>query len=129
MSTARTFRNSPTEAIARWGQAAGTSDDFTMLTSEYSHGYPPSFKSAINHVFPEFHRNPAAFVGYGNIGVARSIEHLRLVWVELTIAPLRHAVHLLRDLTRPEMSDEVFSPETFESLDAELDVPINDQDR
>jgi NAD(P)H-dependent FMN reductase len=33
-------------------------------------------------------------VGYGSVGAARSIEHLRLICVELQMAPTRTGVHI-----------------------------------
>jgi NAD(P)H-dependent FMN reductase len=36
-----------------------------------------------------------AFVGYGGVGGARAIEQLRLNAVELQMAPIRTAVHIL----------------------------------
>src|SRR5262249_7391220 len=37
-------------------------------------------------------KKPAAFVGYGSVGAARAIEQLRLIAVELQIAPIRTGV-------------------------------------
>ena len=39
-------------------------------------------------------RKPAAFVGYGSVGGARSVEHLRLKTVELQMVSVRNAVHI-----------------------------------
>ncbi|HEY5193634.1 MAG TPA: NAD(P)H-dependent oxidoreductase [Solirubrobacteraceae bacterium] len=52
-------------------------------------------KNALDQIFPELNRKPVTFVGYGNPGGARAIEQLRLVTVELEMAPLRHAGHIL----------------------------------
>lgn len=48
---------------------------------------------------PSGNRKPAIFVSYGNVEGARGIEQLRLVLVELRMAPLASAVHL-RDVDR-----------------------------
>lgn len=39
---------------------------------------------------------PAGFtaIGYGGVGAARAIEHLRLIGIELDMAPTHNAVHL-----------------------------------
>ena len=50
--------------------------------------------------FVEWRRKPISFVGRGQVGAARAIEQLRLVAVEFEMAPLRHAVHILPDVTR-----------------------------
>ena len=48
----------------------------------------------LDYLFPQLSRKPAAFVGYGSVGGGRSVEHLRLILVELQVAPLRKAVHI-----------------------------------
>jgi NAD(P)H-dependent FMN reductase len=37
---------------------------------------------------------PAAFIGYGGVGGARAVEQLRLITVELQMAPTRSGVHI-----------------------------------
>jgi NAD(P)H-dependent FMN reductase len=84
-------------------------------------------KNALDQVFPELNRKPVAFVGYGNSGGARAIEQLRLVSVELEMAPLRHAVHILPAVMVPAMKAEgPFDPELFASLDDRLDTAVTD---
>ena len=55
----------------------------------------------MDSTFVEWHRKPIAFVGWGNVGGARAIEQLREVAVELEMAPLRQAVHILPDVLIP----------------------------
>lgn len=119
-------RDYPDEQVARWGRTVDRADGYLMITSEYNHGYPASLKNAIDHVFPELHRKPVAFASYGNVGGARAIEQLRLVTVELEMAPLRHAIHILPDLMRPAMAAEHPDPELFASLDDRLDLVATD---
>jgi NAD(P)H-dependent FMN reductase len=113
---AYSLRDYPDDAIARWGAKVDQADGFVFITSEYNHGYPASLKNAIDHLFPEWHRKPVAFVGYGNVGGARAIEQLREVVVELEMAPLRHAVHILPDVMRPAMQTEGYDSSLFEPL-------------
>ena len=126
VSPARSGRDYPTEAIAQLGAEIDWADGFIIVSSEYNHGYPAVLKNALDSVFVEFNRKPVAFVSYGSAGGARAVEQLRLVAVELEMAPLRHAVHILPDLMRPAMMAETFSPEMFESLDSRLDMVIAD---
>ena len=42
----------------------------------------------------QFNRKPAAFVGYGGVGAARAIEQLRMVAVELQMAPIPKSVNV-----------------------------------
>jgi NAD(P)H-dependent FMN reductase len=119
-------RDYPDDDVARFGQIVDRADGFIFLTSEYNHGYPASLKNALDHVFPEFNRKPVSFIGYGNVGGARAIEQLRLVVIELEMAPLRHAVHILPELMRPAMQTEHFTPDLFESLDRRLETLVDD---
>jgi NAD(P)H-dependent FMN reductase len=88
---------STNEVARRWARKIGELDGFVFVTGEYNHGIPAVLKNALDHVYGEFNRKPASFVGYGNAGGARAIEQLRLSLVELQVAPLRGAVHLSRE--------------------------------
>jgi len=88
---------SKNEVAQRWARKIGELDGFVFVTGEYNHGIPAVLKNALDHVYAEFNRKPATFVGYGNAGGARAIEQLRLILVELQVAPLRGAVHLSRE--------------------------------
>jgi NAD(P)H-dependent FMN reductase len=123
---ARALRDYPDPEIARWGATVDRADGYVFVTAEYNHGYPATLKNAIDHIFCEFQRKPAAFVGYGNVGAARAIEQLRLVCVELEMAPLRHAVHVLPDMMRPIMTVDTVEPDHFASLDPRLELLATD---
>jgi NAD(P)H-dependent FMN reductase len=125
-SPARTLRDYPNEAIARWGRTLDEADGFILVTSEYNHGYPASLKNALDFVFPELGRKPVAFVGYGNVGGARAIEQMRLVAVEFEMAPLRHAVHILPELMVPAMKADPFTVDLLAPLDGRLDLAATD---
>lgn len=113
--------------VARWAEKVQDADGYLIVTAEYNHGYPAVLKNALDQVFPEFNRKPVAFIGYGNTGGARAIEQLRLVCVELEMAPLRHAVHILPTVMVPAMKAEgPFDPEMFASLDERLDTAVTD---
>jgi NAD(P)H-dependent FMN reductase len=88
---------SKNEVVQRWARKVGELDGFVFVTGEYNHGIPAVLKNALDHVYAEFNRKPATFVGYGNAGGARAIEQLRLTLIELQVAPLRGAVHLSRE--------------------------------
>lgn len=65
-----------------------------VVTPEYNHGINAALKNAFDYAYREFIRKPVGFVGYGGVGAARAIEQLRLVAVEMQMAPVRHAVHI-----------------------------------
>jgi NAD(P)H-dependent FMN reductase len=101
-----TLRNYPTADVARLGRKLDEADGFVILTGEYNHGYPAVLKNAIDHTYVEWRRKPVAFVGWGGVGGARVIEQLRLVAIELEMAPLRNAVHILPEVIRPAVQSK-----------------------
>ena len=82
------------EAAHRWAHKLATLDGFIFVTAEYNHGAPAVLKNALDYAYKEFNHKPVAFVGYGGVGGARAVEQLRLVTIELQMAPLRAAVHI-----------------------------------
>jgi NAD(P)H-dependent FMN reductase len=52
-------------------------------------------KNALDYAYAEWSNKPVAFVGYGGVGGARTVEQLRLHTIELQMAPIRSAVHIL----------------------------------
>jgi NAD(P)H-dependent FMN reductase len=85
----------PRDAVAqRWGRKVAALDGFIFVTGEYNRSIPGVLKNALDYAYAEFARKPAAYVGYGGTGGARAIEHLRLISVELQMAPMRNGVHI-----------------------------------
>lgn len=82
------------ETALRLGKKMAGFDGYIFVTAEYNHGIPGVLKNALDYVYPECNKKPAAFVGYGGVGGARAIEQLRLVCIELQMAPTRTAVHI-----------------------------------
>ena len=82
------------EIAQRWAKKVAELDGFIFVTAEYNHGVPGVLKNALDYAYAEFNRKPAAYVGYGGVGAARSVEHLRLINIELQMVPTRSAVHI-----------------------------------
>jgi NAD(P)H-dependent FMN reductase len=82
------------EVVKKWTAAIAASDGFIFVTPEYNHGMSAVLKNAIDWVYPEWNRKAAAFVSYGSVMGARSVEHLREVMIEIQIAPIRSSVHI-----------------------------------
>ena len=82
------------DVARRWAAKVAELDGFIFVTAEYNHGVPAVLKNALDYAYREFNRKPAVFVGYGGVGAARAVEQLRLIAVELQMAPLRAAVHI-----------------------------------
>jgi NAD(P)H-dependent FMN reductase len=119
VSPARTGRDYPSPEVARLGATLDRADGFVIVTPEYNHGYPAVLKNAMDHTFVEWNRKPVAFVSWGNVGGARAVEQLRLVAVEMEMAPLRHAVHILPDVLVPALR----SPAPFDTTLLDALVP------
>jgi NAD(P)H-dependent FMN reductase len=79
----------------RWAEKIGRADGYILIAPEYNHGPPAVLKNALDFVYAEWNRKPAAFVGYGGNGGARSIEQLTCVARELQMAPLEGSVHIM----------------------------------
>jgi len=85
---------STNEVAQRWQQKIAEFDGYIFVTAEYNHSISGVLKNALDYAYPEWNRKPAAFVGYGAVGAARAIEQLRLICVELQMAPTRTGVHI-----------------------------------
>lgn len=86
------------EAVARWTAKIAEADGFIIVAPEYNHGYPAVLKNALDYVYQEWNGKPVGFVTYGGALGARSVEQLRLVGVELQMAPIRNAIHMSFDV-------------------------------
>lgn len=86
--------SSESEVASHWSRKMSELDGYLFVTAEYNHSIPGVLKNALDHAYTEFNKKPAAFVGYGGVGGARAVEQLRLICIELQIAPTRTAVHI-----------------------------------
>ncbi|MBI3495085.1 NAD(P)H-dependent oxidoreductase [Candidatus Berkelbacteria bacterium] len=84
-----------TDIARKWAASVGKADGYIFVTPEYNHGYPASLKNALDYLYKEWNKKPAAFVSYGGqAGGARSVEQLRQITIELEMVPLRSAIVL-----------------------------------
>src|SRR5437870_8440764 len=77
------------EVAKRWQKKVAEFDGYIFVTAEYNRGVPAVLKNALDYAYPEWNRKAAAYVGYGSVGAARSIQHLSLSCVEPHMAPMR----------------------------------------
>lgn len=82
------------ENAQRWQQKIAEFDGYIFVTAEYNHSMTASLKNALDQAYVEWVKKPAAYVGYGALGAARAVEHLRLVNVEAQMVPVQGAVHI-----------------------------------
>jgi NAD(P)H-dependent FMN reductase len=84
------------DAVAqRWQRKVAEFDAFIFVAAEYNRGPTASLKNALDYAYREWNNKPVSFVGYGGVGGARAVEQLRLNAIELQMAPIRTAVHIL----------------------------------
>ena len=79
------------EVALRWGKKIASLDGYIFVTAEYNHGIPAVLKNAVDYLYSEIQRKPAAFVGYGGTGAARAVEQLAQ---SLNAATLKYAGHI-----------------------------------
>ena len=89
------YAPSQDETAKRWQKKMGEFDAYIFTAAEYNHGPTAVLKNALDYAYAEWSHKPVAFVGYGGVGAARAIEQLRLSAIELQMAPIRTAVHIL----------------------------------
>jgi NAD(P)H-dependent FMN reductase len=87
------YTNDHTKA---WASVIAGYDGFVFVTPEYNHSMPGALKNAIDYLYNEWNNKAAAFVSYGTVGGARSVEHLRGVCSELQIAHVRQQLAFSR---------------------------------
>jgi NAD(P)H-dependent FMN reductase len=84
------------DAIARrWQSKMAEFDAYIFTAAEYNRGPTAVLKNALDYAYKEWSNKPVSFVGYGGVGGARAVEQLRLNAIELQMAPIRTAVHIL----------------------------------
>jgi NAD(P)H-dependent FMN reductase len=77
-----------------WAAKIASFDAFVFVTPKYNHATSGALKNAIDFLFREWNDKAAGFVGYGSVGGARAVEHLRLVMGEIKVADVRTRVVL-----------------------------------
>lgn len=85
------YQNDHTKA---WASVIARYDGFVFVTPEYNHSTSGVLKNAIDYLYAEWNNKACAFVGYGSLGGARAIEHLRMIASELQMAHVRQQVSL-----------------------------------
>jgi len=81
------------KAVA-WQNKVAEFDGYIFVVAEYNRSITAALKNALDQAYKGWVRKAAAYVGYGSVGAARAIEHLRLINVELQMVPVRSGVHI-----------------------------------
>lgn len=108
--------------VGRWTKKIGEADGFIIVSPEYNHGYSAVLKNALDWVYQEWNNKPVGFISYGGVGGARSVEQLRLVAIELQMAPIRNAIHIPFDFIMQAQKEPTQSPaELLQSFNSKAD--------
>jgi NAD(P)H-dependent FMN reductase len=120
------FKQEPykNEAVARFTQKIAEGDAYVMVTPEYNHSTSGVLKNALDWVYQEWNNKPVAFVSYGSVGGARAVEQLRLIAIELQMAPIRTAVHIPGEKYFPVLFGQVTAEDLFTSMQEQADAVI-----
>jgi NAD(P)H-dependent FMN reductase len=78
----------------KWQAKLAEFDGYIFVVAEYNRSVTGSLKNAMDQAYKEWNHKPMAAIGYGGVGAARAVEHLRLIAVELQMVPVRNAVHI-----------------------------------
>lgn len=108
----------PNETAAKWQAKLNEFDGYIIVTAEYNRSITGALKNAIDWAYKPFIKKAVAFVGYGSVGGARAVEHLRNIMVELQAAPVRHAIHIGGSDFVPMMMGQKTWEETAPRFDA-----------
>ncbi len=82
------------EKAVAWQEKMAEFDGYVFVTPEYNSSIPASLKNALDQAGKEWVRKPAAVMGYGSVGAARAVEHLRAIVINLQMVPVRSAVYI-----------------------------------
>jgi NAD(P)H-dependent FMN reductase len=104
-----------------WAAKIATFDAFVFVTPEYNHSTSGALKNAIDFLFREWNDKAAGFVGYGSVGGARAVEHLRLVMGEIKVADVRAQVALSMFTDFENFSTFKPAPQQEKAVNAMLD--------
>jgi len=98
------------ETAQKWQKKIASLDGYIMTAAEYNRSPTGVLKNALDYAYNEWNNKPVAFVGYGGVGGARAVEQLRLISVELQMAPVRNGVHIVwADYARIAAGEVTFS--------------------
>ena len=81
------------EAV-RWQNKISEFDGYVFVVAEYNRSITGALKNAIDQAYVNWNKKAFGAVGYGTVGGARAVEHLRGIGVELQMVSTRSAVHI-----------------------------------
>jgi NAD(P)H-dependent FMN reductase len=85
--------SSDAHAVA-WQDKISGYDGYIFVVAEYNRSITGVLKNALDQAYTNWNRKPMGAIGYGTVGGARAVEHLRNIAVELQMVPVRNGVHI-----------------------------------
>ena len=105
----------------KWREKVTQADGYIIVSPEYNHGYPAVLKNALDYTYTPWNNKPVGFVSYGSLGGGRVVEQLKEVAVELQMAPIAQAIHLMKVHTifdeNGKMTDDSYDKPVVSFLD------------
>ena len=80
--------------VLAWQDAIRPYDGYIFVVAEYNHSLTAALKNALDQAYVEWIRKPFSAFGYGSVGGARAVEHLRGIGVELQMVPSKFGAHI-----------------------------------
>jgi NAD(P)H-dependent FMN reductase len=99
--------------VAKFTHKIAEGDAFVIVSPEYNHSTSGVLKNALDWVYQEWNNKPVAFVSYGSVGGARAVEQLRLIAIELQMAPIRESVNFPGETYFPVLFGQADATEMF----------------
>ena len=112
----------PNAVAAKWQDKLNEFDGFIIVTAEYNRSIPGALKNAIDWAYKPFIKKAVAYVGYGSVGGARAVEHLRTIMVELQAVSVRHGVHI----GGSEFAAVLMGQKTWDEIKGQFDAFVPD---
>lgn len=77
-----------------WQQKIASFDGYIFVVAEYNRSITGALKNALDQAYVDWNRKAFGVVGYGALGAARAVEHLRTIGIELQMVSTRAGVHI-----------------------------------
>lgn len=85
---------SKNEVAVAWQKKIASFDGYIFVVAEYNRSITGVLKNALDQSYVDWNKKAFGAIAYGAMGGTRAVEHLRLIGVELQMAPTRSAVHI-----------------------------------
>ena len=85
---------SANQNAVKWQNKISEYDGYIFVVAEYNRSITGALKNAIDQAYVNWNKKAFGAIGYGSVGAARAIEHLRGIGVELQMVSTRSAVHI-----------------------------------